>query len=58
MSQKSESHMNAVVYEIAFLCLRSPFGTTPAPSEYMTISEAAIDLGNIYSGENLGTQII
>ena len=26
--------------------MRLPFGTTPAPAEYTTISEAAIDLGN------------
>ena len=36
----------AIVDELAFLCLRSPFGTTPAPAEYTTISEAEIDLGN------------
>ena len=36
----------AIVDEQAFLCLRLPFGTTPAPAEYTTISEAAIDLGN------------
>ena len=35
-----------IVDELAFLCLRLPFGTTPAPAKYMTISEAAIDLGN------------
>ena len=35
-----------IVDEIAFLCLRFPFGTTPAPEEYTTVSEAAIDLGN------------
>ena len=26
--------------------MRLPFGTTPAPAEYKTISEVAIDLGN------------
>ena len=26
--------------------MRLPFGTTPVPAEYTTISEAAIDLGN------------
>ena len=26
--------------------MRLPFGTTPAPAEYTTVSEAAIDLGN------------
>ena len=35
----------SIVDELAFLCLRLPFGTTPAPAEYTTISEAAIDLG-------------
>ena len=28
----------------AFLCIHLPFGTTPSPAEYTTISEAAIDL--------------
>ena len=36
----------AIVDELAFICLRLTFGTTPAPSEYTNISEAAIDLGN------------
>ena len=36
----------AIVDDLAFLCLRSPFCTTPAPAEYTTVSEAAIDLGN------------
>ena len=36
----------AIVHELAFLCLRLPFGTTPAPADCTTISEAAIDLGN------------
>ena len=35
-----------IVDEPEFLCLRLPFGTTPAPAEYTTISEAEIDLGN------------
>ena len=35
-----------IVGKIAFQCLRLPFGTTTAPAEYTTISEAAIDLGN------------
>ena len=35
-----------IVDELAFLCLRLPFGTTPVPAEYITISEAAIDIGN------------
>ena len=30
--------------ELASLCLRLPFGTTPAPAEYATVSEAEIDL--------------
>ena len=29
-----------------FLCLRLPFGNTPEPAEYTTVSEAAIDIGN------------
>ena len=37
-------HLNSK--KIDFLCLRLPFGTTPAPSEYTTVSEASIDLGN------------
>ena len=36
----------AIVEEIAFFCLRLPFGTTPAPAEYTNISEVAIDLGS------------
>ena len=36
----------ATVDELAFLCLRSPFGITPTPEEYSTVSEASIDLGN------------
>ena len=36
----------AIVDELAFLCLRLGFDTTPAPAEYKTISEAEIDLGN------------
>ena len=43
---KNASTCIAIVNEIAFLCLRLPFGTTPAPAEYMTVSEAAIDIGN------------
>ena len=43
---KTASTCIAIVDELAFLCLRLPFGTTPAPEEYTTISEAAIDLGN------------
>ena len=36
----------AIVNELALLCLRLSFGITPAPAEYTTVSEAAIDLGN------------
>ena len=36
----------AIVEDLAFLCLRLTFGNTPVPAEYMTISEAAIYLGN------------
>ena len=43
---KTASTCIAIVYELDFLCLRLPFGTTPAPSEYTTISEAKIDIGN------------
>ena len=43
---KTASTCIAIVYEIAFLCLRLPFGTTPAPEYYTTVGEAAIDLGN------------
>ena len=35
-----------IVDKLAFLCLILYFGTTPAPEEYTTISEAEIDLGN------------
>ena len=43
---KTASTCIAIVEKLAFLCLRLPFGTTPAPVEYTTISEVAIDLGN------------
>ena len=36
----------SIVDELAFICLRLPFDTTPAPDEYKTVSEAEIDLGN------------
>ena len=36
----------AIVDELDFICLRLPFGTTTAPAEYTTVSEAEIDLGN------------
>ena len=36
----------AIVDKIDFLCLMLPFGTTPAPAEYTTVSEAEIDPGN------------
>ena len=45
-SAKTASTCIAIVNKLAFLCLRLPFGTTPAPAEYTTLSEAAIDLGN------------
>ena len=47
----------AIVDEIYFLCLRLPFGTTPAPSEYKNVSEAEIDLGNDLPGTNIGTKM-
>ena len=43
---KTASTCIAIVNEIYSICLRLPFGTTPAPAEYTTVSEAAIDLGN------------
>ena len=36
----------AIVGKISFLCPRLTFGTTPAPEEYTTTGEGAIDLGN------------
>ena len=36
----------AIVDKLYFLCSRLPFGTTPTPEEYTTVSEAATDLGN------------
>ena len=46
----------AVVDEIDFLCLRLPFGTPPAPAEYTTVSEEAIDLGtDLLQDESLDT---
>ena len=42
---KTASKYIAIVHELTFLCLRCYFGTTPAPAEYTTISEAKIDLG-------------
>ena len=36
----------AIVDKLALICLWLPFGTTLAPAEYMTVSEAEIDLGN------------
>ena len=44
--EKSESTCITILDKLAFLCLRLPFGTTPAPAEYMTVSEAAIYLSN------------
>ena len=43
---KTASTCIAIVDKLAFLCLRLPFGTTPAPAEYTTISEAVIYLDN------------
>ena len=43
---KTASTCIAIVDKLAFLFLRLPFGTTPAPAEYTTVSEAAIYLGN------------
>ena len=43
---KTASTCIAIVNELSFLFLRLPFGTTPAPAEYTTVSEAAINLGN------------
>ena len=43
---KTASTCIEIFDELDFICLRLPFGTTPAPAEYTTISEAAIDLGN------------
>ena len=36
----------AIVGKLVFLCLCLSFGTTTAPKEYTTISEAATNLGN------------
>ena len=36
----------SILDELTFICLWLPFGTTPSPEEYTTISEAEIDLGN------------
>ena len=43
---KTASTCVAIVDELDFLCLMLPFVTAPAPAEYTTVSEAAIDLGN------------
>ena len=48
----------AIVDKLDFLYLRLSFGTTPAPGEYMTVSEAAIDLATINFEMNTGTQMI
>ena len=46
----------SIVFELAFLCLRLPFVTTPALAEYTTVSEAAIELGNnLLRDESLDT---
>ena len=36
----------SIVDKLDFLCLMLPFGTTPSPEEYTTVSEVAIYLGN------------
>ena len=43
---KTASTCIAIVNKLAFLCLGLPFGTTPAPAEYTTVSEAETYLGN------------
>ena len=43
---KTSSTYIPIVDKLAFICLGPPFGTTPAPEEYKTVSEEAIDLGN------------
>ena len=43
---QTESTCIAVVVKLVFICLRLPFGATPAPVQYTTISEVEIDLGN------------
>ena len=49
----------AIFDELDFLCLRLPFGTTPSPAEYITVSEAAIDLGNnLLRDESLDTNYL
>ena len=45
-TRQLRQHSFVIVEEITFLCLRLPFGTTPAPAEHMNVGEAAIDLGN------------
>ena len=42
---KTASTCISIVDELDLLCLRLPFGATPAPAEYTTVSEAEIDLG-------------
>ena len=40
------SNCIGILDKLDFFCLRSHIGTTPAPAEYTTINEAAIDIGN------------
>ena len=48
-----------IVDELLFLCLVLPFGTTPAPSEYTTVSEVAIDIGkNLLRDESWDTDYL
>ena len=49
----------SIVDELAFICLQLPFGATPAPEEYMTAKEAAIDLGkNLLQEESWDTKYL
>ena len=43
---KTASTCIAILNELAFICLRLSFGTTPAQEEYNTVSEVEIDLGS------------
>ena len=43
---KTASTCILMVNELYFICLWLPFGITPAPAEYTTVSETAIYLGN------------
>ena len=43
--------------KIAFLCLKLPFGTTPAPEDYTTIRNIALDLINDLLMKKMGCVI-